>query len=90
LFQPTSDTDGREGGTLEGRPIVIVTTTGAKTGNIRKNPVMRVKVGDTYVAVASNGGAGDLAPRDHVSGAGVTLTDAASDPDARASSVKTR
>jgi F420H(2)-dependent quinone reductase len=57
LFQPTSDTDGREGGTLEGRPIVIVTTTGAKTGNIRKNPVMRVKVGDTYVAVASNGGA---------------------------------
>jgi hypothetical protein len=31
-----------------------------------------------------------LAPRDHASGTGVTLTDAASDPDARASSVKTR
>jgi F420H(2)-dependent quinone reductase len=68
LFQPASDrvreqvalyeaADGREGGTLEGRPIVIVTTTGAKTGNIRKNPVMRIKDGDTYVAVASNGGA---------------------------------
>jgi deazaflavin-dependent oxidoreductase (nitroreductase family) len=66
-FQPTSDlvhqqvacyeaTDGREGGTLEGRPAVILTTIGAKTGNIRKNPVMRIKDGDTYVAVASNGG----------------------------------
>ena len=50
-------TDGREGGTLEGRPVVILTTTGAKTGNIRKNPVMRIKEGDTYVAVASNAGA---------------------------------
>jgi deazaflavin-dependent oxidoreductase (nitroreductase family) len=75
-YQPTSDlvheqvalyeaTDGREGGTLEGRPVVILTTIGAKTGNFRKNPVMRikdgdtyVKDGDTYVAVASNGGAG--------------------------------
>lgn len=50
-------TDGREGGTLEGRPVVILTTTGAKTGAIRKNPVMRIKDGDTYVAVASNAGA---------------------------------
>lgn len=49
--------DGREGGTLEGRPVVILTTTGAKTVNIRKNPVMRIKEGDTYVAVASNAGA---------------------------------
>jgi deazaflavin-dependent oxidoreductase (nitroreductase family) len=50
-------TDGREGGTLEGRPVVILTTVGAKTGNIRKNPVMRIKDGDVYVAVASNAGA---------------------------------
>ena len=50
-------TDGREGATLEDRPVVILTTTGAKTGNIRKNPVMRIKHGDTYVAVASNAGA---------------------------------
>jgi deazaflavin-dependent oxidoreductase (nitroreductase family) len=50
-------TDGRDGGTLEGRPVVILITTGAKTGNIRKNPVMRIKQGDTYVAVASNAGA---------------------------------
>lgn len=50
-------TDGREGGTLEGRPVVILTTVGAKTGNIRKNPVMRIKEGDVYLAVASNAGA---------------------------------
>jgi deazaflavin-dependent oxidoreductase (nitroreductase family) len=49
-------TDGRDGGTLEGQPVVILTTTGAKTANIRKNPVMRIKEGDTYVAVASNAG----------------------------------
>jgi F420H(2)-dependent quinone reductase len=50
-------TDGREGGTLEGRPVVILTTIGAKSGSIRKNPVMRIKEGDVYVAVASNAGA---------------------------------
>jgi deazaflavin-dependent oxidoreductase (nitroreductase family) len=66
-YQPTSDlvheqvalyeaTDGREGGTLEGLPVVILTTIGAITGSLRKNPVMRIKDGDTYVAVASNGG----------------------------------
>jgi F420H(2)-dependent quinone reductase len=50
-------TGGVEGGTLEGRPVVILTTIGAKTGSVRKNPVMRIKQGDTYVAVASAAGA---------------------------------
>ncbi|KDE99167.1 hypothetical protein Y900_009430 [Mycolicibacterium aromaticivorans JS19b1 = JCM 16368] len=50
-------TNGREGATLEDRPVVILTTIGAKTGSIRKNPVMRIKEGDTYVAVASAAGA---------------------------------
>jgi deazaflavin-dependent oxidoreductase (nitroreductase family) len=36
-----------------------LTTVGAKTGSIRKNPVMRIKEGDVYVAVASNAGATD-------------------------------
>jgi len=31
-------TNGQEGGTLEGRPVIILTTTGAKTGKIRKTP----------------------------------------------------
>jgi deazaflavin-dependent oxidoreductase (nitroreductase family) len=50
-------TDGREGGTLEGRPVVILTTTGATSGKVRKTPVMRIERAGTYVAVASFGGA---------------------------------
>jgi hypothetical protein len=33
-------TDGREGGTLEGRPVVILTMTGATSGSIRKTPIL--------------------------------------------------
>ena len=47
---------GVKGGTLEGRPVVIVTSVGAKSGKVRKNPVMRIVDGDRYVAVASAGG----------------------------------
>jgi deazaflavin-dependent oxidoreductase (nitroreductase family) len=50
-------TGGREGGTLEGRPVVILTMTGATSGKIRKTPVMRIEHDGTYLAVASNGGA---------------------------------
>jgi deazaflavin-dependent oxidoreductase (nitroreductase family) len=50
-------TDGREGGTLEGRPVVILTTTGATSGKVRKTPVMRIERDGTYIAVASAGGA---------------------------------
>ena len=49
-------TDGREGGALGGRTVVVLTTIGAKSGNNSKNPVMRIKSGATHVAVASNGG----------------------------------
>ena len=48
---------GVEGATLEGRPAVILTSVGAKSGKVRKNPVMRIVDGDRYVAVASYGGA---------------------------------
>jgi deazaflavin-dependent oxidoreductase (nitroreductase family) len=47
---------GVEGGTLEGRPVVILTSVGAKSGKVRKNPVMRIVDGDRYVVVASAGG----------------------------------
>jgi F420H(2)-dependent quinone reductase len=49
--------DGADGGTLEGRPVVILTTTGARSGVIRKNPIMRIPHGDNYIAVASYAGA---------------------------------
>jgi deazaflavin-dependent oxidoreductase (nitroreductase family) len=48
---------GVKGATLEGRPVVILTSVGAKSGKVRKNPVMRIVDGDRYVAVASSGGA---------------------------------
>ena len=48
---------GVEGATLEGRPVVILTSVGGKSGKVRRNPVMRIVDGDRYVAVASCGGA---------------------------------
>ena len=52
-------TGGAEGGTLQGVPIVVVTSRGARSGKLRKNPVMRVEHGGAYAAVASKGGAPD-------------------------------
>lgn len=54
-------TDGREANTLRdtGYPIVVITSVGAKSGYLRKNPVMRVERDGTYVAIASKGGAPD-------------------------------
>jgi len=50
-------TGGKEGWDLEGVPCVILTTKGRKSGKLRKTPLMRVNRGDTYVVVASMGGA---------------------------------
>ncbi|KEI44962.1 nitroreductase family deazaflavin-dependent oxidoreductase [Saccharopolyspora rectivirgula] len=48
---------GTEGTTLHGLPVVILTTKGAKSGKIRKTPIMRVEHEGEYAAVASLGGA---------------------------------
>ena len=50
---------GTEGTTLldTGMPVIIVTHRGNKTGAVRKTPLMRVKDGDGYVLVGSQGGA---------------------------------
>jgi deazaflavin-dependent oxidoreductase (nitroreductase family) len=48
---------GREGGTLEGKPVIILTTKGAKSGKLRKTPLMRVEHDGKYAVVASLGGA---------------------------------
>jgi len=50
---------GTKGTTLRdtGLPVIIVTHSGNKTGAIRKTPLMRVKDGNRYVLVASQGGA---------------------------------
>ena len=48
---------GAEGTVLQGRPVILLTTIGAKTGKIRKTPLMRVEHGGEYAIVASLGGA---------------------------------
>ena len=50
---------GTQGTTLlnTGLPVVIVTNRGAKTGAVRKTPLMRVEHEGSYAAVASKGGA---------------------------------
>ena len=48
--------NGEEGTTLRGLPVIIVTKTGRITGSIRKTPLMRVSDGNKYVLVASQGG----------------------------------
>jgi len=48
---------GTEGTTLNGMPVVVLTTRGAKTGKIRKTPLMRVEHDGVYAVVASLGGA---------------------------------
>ena len=50
---------GAEANTLldTGMPIVILTTRGAKTGAVRKSPVMRVEHDGEYALIASKGGA---------------------------------
>ena len=40
-----------------GMPIIVVTTRGAKSGKLRKNPVMKVEHDGEYALVASKGGA---------------------------------
>jgi deazaflavin-dependent oxidoreductase (nitroreductase family) len=49
--------DGAEANTLRGRPIVLVTSVGARTGKLRKTALMRVEHDGVYAVVASNGGA---------------------------------
>lgn len=42
---------------IMGRPVVMLTMTGCKTGAVRKVPLMRVEHDGVYAAVASKGGA---------------------------------
>ena len=50
-------TNGEEGGDLRGRLVIVLTSVGAKTGKLRKTPLMRVEHDGVYAVVASLGGA---------------------------------
>ena len=68
-YQPSSDqfvrdqvalyeeSGGTEGTTLQGVPVVVLTSLGAKSGKVRKTPLMRVEHEGSYAVVASQGGA---------------------------------
>jgi deazaflavin-dependent oxidoreductase (nitroreductase family) len=51
------ESGGTEGIELQGKPVILLTTIGAKTGNLRKTPLMRVEHNGQYAIVASLGGA---------------------------------
>ncbi|HEX7425494.1 MAG TPA: nitroreductase family deazaflavin-dependent oxidoreductase [Mycobacterium sp.] len=42
---------------MQGKPVILLTTIGAKSGKIRKTPLMRVEHNGEYAVVASLGGA---------------------------------
>jgi len=48
---------GRVGGNYEGRPLLLLTTTGRKTGRTYTTPVMCLADGEGYCVFASKGGA---------------------------------
>jgi deazaflavin-dependent oxidoreductase (nitroreductase family) len=49
-------TNGEKGGDLGGRPVIVLTSLGAKTGKLRKIALMRVEHDGEYAVVASLGG----------------------------------
>ncbi len=51
------ESGGADGTELQGKPVILLTTIGAKTGKIRKTPLMRVEHDGEYAVVASLGGA---------------------------------
>jgi deazaflavin-dependent oxidoreductase (nitroreductase family) len=46
-----------QGGAPEGRPLLLLTTIGARTGIMRTTPMMYVRDGDRLLVIASNAGA---------------------------------
>jgi F420H(2)-dependent quinone reductase len=51
------ESGGTDGTDLQGQPVILLTTVGAKTGKLRKTPLMRVERNGEYAVVASLGGA---------------------------------
>jgi deazaflavin-dependent oxidoreductase (nitroreductase family) len=49
--------DGKVGGPFEGAPVLLLTATGAKSGQRRTTPVVYLPDGDRLVIFASKGGA---------------------------------
>jgi deazaflavin-dependent oxidoreductase (nitroreductase family) len=52
-----AESGGADAADMKGMPIILLTTIGAKTGKLRKTPLMRVEHNGEYACVASLGGA---------------------------------
>jgi deazaflavin-dependent oxidoreductase (nitroreductase family) len=50
------DSGGTDATTLRGKPVIVLTSVGAKTGKLRKTALMRVEHAGDYAVVASKGG----------------------------------
>ncbi len=48
---------GKPGGPMNGRALLLLTTTGAKSGQLRTTPMMYIRVDDQLLVIASNAGA---------------------------------
>jgi F420H(2)-dependent quinone reductase len=49
-------TDGAKANTIQGLPVIVLTSVGARTGLLRKTALMRVEHGGEYAVVGSLGG----------------------------------
>src|SRR5271155_5835919 len=52
-----AESGGTDAADMKGMPIILLTTVGAKSGKLRKTPLMRVEHDGEYALVASLGGA---------------------------------
>jgi deazaflavin-dependent oxidoreductase (nitroreductase family) len=57
LIDEFRSNDGSVTGPFEGTPLLLLTTTGAKSGQARTNPVVFTRDGDRLIIIASKGGA---------------------------------
>lgn len=57
IVQEFRDNDGKVGGPFEGAPMVLVTHTGAKSGQERTTPLVHSTDADRVIIIASMGGA---------------------------------
>jgi len=57
LIEEFRSSDGKVGGMFEGAPLLLLTTTGSKTGQARVAPLAYTMDDDRFVVIASKGGA---------------------------------
>jgi deazaflavin-dependent oxidoreductase (nitroreductase family) len=56
IIEEFRENEGQVGGPFEGAPLLLLHTTGRRSGNERVNPVMYLSDGDRWVIFASKGG----------------------------------